>query len=124
MTDDIIKKLEKDPDGLLTYEYIANHIDNIHPDIDTLINNMLRVDRNGQFLVSTARYLNAIDPVEFAKSIKELVAGAIERDREHQYIGTLLPELYGPDYAEHAEELCAADNNFRRIYKRLFPKGF
>ena len=29
--------------------------------------------------------------------------------------------IYGEDYADHATELCAADNNFRRIYKRLHP---
>jgi len=29
--------------------------------------------------------------------------------------------IYGEDYAERADSLCAADNNFRRIYKRLHP---
>lgn len=124
MTDDIRKTLEKDPDGLLTYEYIANHIETVEPDIDYLIENMLRVDRNGQFLVSTARYLNAIDKTAFADAIRKLVADAIERDREHKYIGNLLPDLYGTDYHIHAEELSVADDNFRRIYKRVFPKGF
>lgn len=124
MTDDIRKTLEKDPDGLLTYEYIANHIETVEPDIDSLIENMLRVDRNGQFLVSTARYLNAIDKIAFADAIRKLVAHAIERDREHNYIGNLLPDLYGTDYHNRAEELSAADDNFRRIYKRVYPKGF
>ncbi len=31
--------------------------------------------------------------------------------------------MYGPDYADRADELSAADNNFRRIYKRLYPNS-
>ena len=33
----------------------------------------------------------------------------------------MLRQMYGPDYAERSEELSATDDNFRRIYKRLFP---
>ena len=75
MDDELTKHLAKDPDGLLTYEYIANNIANI------------------------------------------------EKDRERAYIGQLLAELWGEDYAEHADEISARDDNFRRIYKRLFPSS-
>ena len=50
-----------------------------------------------------------------------MVALIIDRDREHRYIGDLIQSLYGPDYQQHAAELSATDNNFRRMYKRLYP---
>ena len=115
MNEDLKKAVGKDPDGLLTYEYIANHIGEIDEVLDELIDNMISVDLNGQFLVSAAHYLHAIDGVRYH--------GAIDRDREHRYIGDLLPALWGEDYASHVAELSAADNNFRRIYKRLFPEA-
>jgi len=123
MTERDIKALQADQDGLATYEYIANHIDTCAADIDFLVDNMISVDRNGQFLVSAARYLSAIDAEGFAPAISRLVAAAIDKDREHRYIGDLLESLYGTDYREHAAELSASDNNFRRIYKRLFPES-
>ncbi len=49
------------------------------------------------------------------------MAGAIDKDREHKYLPDLLQGLYGADYEVRAKELIAADDNFRRIYKRLFP---
>lgn len=122
MTEDDIKKLRRDPDGLLTYEYLANHIVECGPEeIDRLIDNMNRVDLSGQFMTSAARYLNAIDPVGYEPAIRSLVAGAIDKDREHKYLPDLLQGLYGEDYETRAKELIAADDNFRRIYKRLFP---
>ena len=122
MTEDDIKKLRNDKDGLLTYEFMANHIGDCEPaDMDLLIENMSRVDLSGQFLASAARYLNAIDPAGYAPAIKELVSQAIDRDREHAYLPDLLQGLYGEGYKERAQELCACDDNFRRIYKRLFP---
>lgn len=33
----------------------------------------------------------------------------------------MMEQFYGADYAARADELSAADDNFRRIYKRLFP---
>ena len=57
MDKESIKELERDTDGLLTYEYMANNIDIIDADIDWLIDNLIRVDGNGQFTVSAARYL-------------------------------------------------------------------
>ena len=79
------------------------------------------VDLNGQFVVSTARYLCAIDSERYADSIDVLVKAAIEKDREHKYLGDLIAGIYGADYKERAAELSATDDNFRRIYKRLYP---
>lgn len=122
MTDDDKKKLKQDKDGLVTYEYLANHIGECGPEeIDILIENMARVDLSGQFMASAARYLNAIDPEGYAPAVKNLVSLAIDKDREHKYLPDLLQGLYGEDYEERAAELCASDDNFRRIYKRLFP---
>lgn len=123
MDENLKKSLSKDPDGLLTYEYIANNIDTCFCIIDDLIDNMINVDSNGQFLVSAARYLNAIDKEQYAAAISRLIAAAIEKDRERRYIGDLLQGIWGKDYTERIEHLNATDNNFRRIYKRLFPTG-
>lgn len=123
MEQSIRKELEKDADGLLTYEYIANNIGAIDADLDELVDNLIRVDGNGQFLVSAARYLHAVDAAHFAVAIDRLVSAAIDKDRERAYIGHLLQSLYGEDYMARAEELRLTDNNFRRIYKRLYPKG-
>lgn len=121
MDENLKKTLSKDPDGLLTYEYIANNIGSCFEIIDDLIDNMITVDRNGQFLVSAARYLHAIDKTQYANAINRLIAAAIEKDREHRYIGDLLQGIWGKDYADHIKELNSSDDNFRRIYKRLYP---
>ncbi|MCM1517232.1 MAG: hypothetical protein NC117_01125 [Pseudoflavonifractor sp.] len=123
MNEEDKKILSKDPDGLLTYEYIANHINEIDDDMDYLVDNMIEVDATGQFLVSAARYLFLIDSDRHRAAITRLIASAIEKDRERRYIGDLLPAIWGADYADRAEELKATDNNFRRIYKRMFPVG-
>ena len=123
MTNEDRKRLETDESGLLTYEYIANNIDTCDADIDELVDNMIRVDMNGQFVVSAARYLAAVDAETFGPAITRLVASAIEKDREHKYLPDLLTGIYGPDYAERADELKQTDDNFRRIYKRLYPTG-
>ncbi|RXE74865.1 hypothetical protein ED551_00735 [Muribaculaceae bacterium Isolate-013 (NCI)] len=124
IADDIMKSLAADPDGLLTYEYIANHINVLSPDdMTALADNMIQVDRNGQFVVSAARYLSATDRELFAEPIARLIAAAIDKDRERRYLGDLLQAIYGPDYAERAGELSAADDNFRRIYKRLYSNS-
>ena len=124
MTEENLKILRQDTDGLLSYEYLANHIGEAEPaDIDAIIDNMARVDLSGQFLASAARYLNAMDPVGYAPAIKTLVSQAIDKDREHKYLPDLLQGLYGDDYKARACELCACDDNFRRIYKRLFPSN-
>lgn len=121
MTEAEKKTLAADTDGLLTYEYIANHIGQSEMEPDWLTDNMIRVDQKGQFTASAARYLSAIDAAAFAPQIERLIAATIEKDREHSYLPSLLKGIYGDDYREHAEELSANDNNFRRIYKRLYP---
>lgn len=121
MDEDIKKKLANDPDGLATYEILANNIDSIDPMLSDLVDNMIRVDANGQFSVSAARYLNAIDAQKYDSEIQRLISAAIDKDRERVYIGSLLSDIWGEDYADHAEQLSSTDNNFRRIYKRLYP---
>ena len=65
MEEDTKKKLQADPDGLLTYEYIANHIDTVEPDLYSFVDNMQRVDLSGQFVISAARYLFCHRPGAF-----------------------------------------------------------
>ena len=116
------KRLEKDPDGLLTYEYIANNIGSCMEDMDWLVANMIAVDLSGQFVASAARYLYAIDAEGYKEFISQLIAAVIEKDREHRYLPDLIQGIWGDDYAQHVEEL-SKDDNFRRIYKRLYPSG-
>ena len=52
MDQDLKKQLAADPDGLLTYEYIANNIGLCNDIMDELIDNMILVDSTGQFVVS------------------------------------------------------------------------
>ncbi len=121
MTDNDKKRLEADPDGLLTYEFIANHIGDADLDIEWLADNIIFVDPLGQFTGSAARYLNAINSELFAPQIEKLIASTIDKDREHRYLPALVQSIWGDDYESRAEQLSAASNNFRRIYKRLYP---
>lgn len=121
MTDEEKKTLSSDEDGLLTYEYIANHIGTDELDIDWLVKNMERVDSYGQFTASAARYLNAIDSTRFAAQISSLIASTIDKDRERRYLPALMTSIYGDDCEQRAAELSISDNNFRRLYKRLHP---
>ncbi len=121
MTEDEKKRLALDPDGLQTYEYIANHIGTSELEIDWLVDNMIRVDSNGQFTGSAARYLHAINREQFSRQISALIAATIDKDREHRYLPALLQGIYGEDCEAQASELSAVDDNFRRIYKRLHP---
>ena len=123
MIEELESKLAKDTNGLLTYEYIANHINSIDDMMPDLVDNMIRVDKTGQFVVSTARYLHAIDPNKFSQSIDTLIKAAIEKDRNRAYLADLVASIWGKDYQERAAELNATDDNFRRIYKRLYPMG-
>ncbi len=119
-----MQALRRDVDGLLTYEYIANHIDSLDAEsLDGLVDNMISVDLSGQFTASAARYLHAIDAAAYQPAISRLVASTIDKDREHRYLPDILNSIYGPDYADRAAELSASDNNFRRIYKRLYPNS-
>lgn len=123
MTEEDKKILASDPDGLRCYEYLANNIENCDEDMDIIIDNIARADINGQFSASAARYLHAIDAEKYASPVGRLVEVAIERDREHRYLADILQSLYGNDYEARAKELNSTDNNFRRIYKRLFPSS-
>ena len=122
MTEQDRKSLRQDTDGLVTYEYLANHIDTCEADMDTIVDNMVNADRTGQFLASAARYLHAIDPQRYAAVIDKLVSATIDKDREHNYLPALMRGIYGDDYATDAEQRCATDRNFRRMYQRLFPR--
>lgn len=124
MTDEDKKRLAADTDGLVAYEYIANHIEEGLDDLDAVIDYMARADSTGQIMASTAKYLHAIDPQKFEKQIQKLVETTIDKDREHRYLADILNGIYGPDYERHAKELAEKDNNFRRIYKRVYPEGF
>lgn len=123
MDENLKKRLAKDPNGLMTYEYIANNINSIDGIMLDLVDNIIQVDKTGQFIVSTARYLHAIDSEKYVQSIDRLVKAAITRDREHVYLADLAATLWGPDYREHAQQLSETDDNFRRIFKRLYPVG-
>lgn len=125
MDEEIRNRLENDDSGLLTYEYIANNVNNegFGHDADWLVENIIRVDKTGQFVVSTARYLNAIDKTAFAAQIDQLIKAEITVDRERAYLGVLAASIWGDDYKERAATLTASDDNFRRIYKRLYPIG-
>lgn len=116
------KELAKDANGLLTYEYIANNIDSCFEDMDWLVENMVSVDLTGQFVASAARYLYAIDSARYKSYISTLIASVIDKDREHRYLPGLIQGIWGDDYESRAEEL-KDDDNFRRIYKRLYPNG-
>ena len=118
-----LKKLQKDPNGMMTYEYIVNHVDSCSDMLPELIENLKRVDSNGQFLASSARFLCAINKDFFSSFIPSLIEGAIEKDRERKYIGSLLEAIWGPDYQDNAETLKAQDDCFRRVYKRIYPQG-
>lgn len=118
-----LKNLAGDTDGMATYDYIVNNVDTCLSSMPELIENLRRVDISGQFLASTARFLSAVDSEKFADCLTPLIEGAIEKDRERRYIGSLLEAIWGKDYMERAETLKAEDDNFRRIYKRIYPSG-
>ncbi len=123
MDEDIKTQLGKDPNGMLTYEYIANNIGCCDAYMPFLIGNMIAADKTGQFLASAAKYLYAIDHKKNAAHIDRLIEATIDKDREHRYLLDLLQGIWGENYADKADILNASDKNFRRIYKRLFPKG-
>lgn len=120
---ELTKLLEGDPDGMSTYEYIVNNIDTCSENMTEIVDNLKRVDVSGQFLASTARFLMAVDPDRFSMWLTPLVDAAIQKDREHKYILSLLEGIWGKDYHSRAEELSEQDDNFRRIYKRIFPQS-
>lgn len=123
MTKEEIKAVELDTEGLSTYEFIVNHLYELNDDqLNEIIDNLSRIDSTGQYLASASRYMHAVEADRFAPYTERMIGLTIDRDREHRYIGELMTAFYGNDYKEKAGEL-SADNNFRRMYKRLFPEG-
>ncbi len=118
---EILKNLTGDQDGMETYDYIVNNVETCIDSMPELVDNLRRVDISGQFLASTARFLCAVDREKFSGWIQPLVEGAIEKDRERRYIGSLLQAIWGGDYKARADELNASDDTFRRVYKRVYP---
>lgn len=119
--ENLSKILEHDTSGMDTYEYIVNHAESCREELPKLIENLNRVDNSGQFLASTARFLHAVDSETFDEFLPKLIECAIDKDRERRYIGALLEAIWGSDYLDRKEQLISTDNNFRRIYKRVFP---
>jgi hypothetical protein len=108
-------------EGMNLYDRIVNNVDRIEPELPDIIAQLTEKDESGQFLASSARFLAAIDKPRFQQYINELVEAAISKDRERRYIGSLLQALWGEDYMERAQQLREEDDNFRRIYKRIYP---
>ena len=77
MTSALKKELARDTDGLLTYEYLANHIDDCDRDLSGLVDNMIAVDSTGQFIVSAARYLAAISTASWPQPSSATTSAAI-----------------------------------------------
>lgn len=122
MTKEEIESLKlADTDGLHIYEYIANNIGNCDEDLTALAEALREIDLTGQFTASAARFLHAIDSRQYADAVRLLVAATIDRDRERSYLPELMQCIYGPDCEARAAELSATDNNFRRMYKRIYP---
>lgn len=109
--------------GLEAYQYIVDNCETCGDGMSECIARLRSVDSTGQFLASTARYLVALDREKFEPWLTPLIEGAIEKDREHRYIGSLLQAIWGDDYMEHADDLKETDNNFRRIFKRIYPEA-
>ena len=105
--------------GMKIYEYIVDNCETCSAEMPSLIARLREADLSGQFLASTARYLAAVDRETFEPWLAPLIEGAIDRDRERRYIGSLLKAIWGEDYEDRVEELKETDNNFRRIYKRI-----
>ena len=121
MTEKEIKELkDRDKDGLLIYECIANNAGQDDACLPELCEALAEVDHSGQFTASAARFLHAVDSTRYADLVRPLVSATIDLDRERKYLGDLFQCLYGPVEGLDVAAMSAADNNFRRMYKRLF----
>ncbi len=89
------------------YETLVDAESSAPDRLPALVAGLVDSDETGQYLCSGARYLGALDRGRYA--------------REHRYISQLLPALWGDDFMARAEQLRISDNNFRRIYKRIYP---
>lgn len=123
MTNEEIKNCLKNADGLKTYEFIVNHLHELsNEQLTEVVNNLAQIDHTGQYLASGVRYMNGIDSFKYSHHIKHMTALTIDRDREHNFIGDLISNLYGADYYDRVTEF-SDDDNFRRMFKRLYPDG-
>lgn len=123
MNKDDFKDLEKDVTGLKTYEFLINNLFSLSDDnIISIIDKMSDIDNTGQYIASSARYLNAVDSNHFRDIVKKLVSIIIDKDREHRYIKDVMTAIYGEDYLEKSASY-SDDNNFRRLFKRIHPTG-
>lgn len=113
--------MEAEDKAMSVYERIVNAEGSNPQWLPDLVDELCRCDETGQYLCSGARYLHAIDAQSYAPLINVLTEAAIDRDREHRYIAQLLPTLWGEDFQLKADKLRLSDNNFRRIYKRIYP---
>lgn len=116
------KNANPEMEGMKIYETIVDSVGADDTRMGELIAELSKADISGQFLCSTARYLAAVDRERFGGWITPLVESAIEKDRDRRYIGSLLEALWGDDYMSRVDELSASDDNFRRIYKRIYLK--
>ena len=103
------------------YETLVDAESSAPDRLPALVAGLVDSDETGQYLYSGARYLGALDRGRYAPLVNAMVEAAIDRDREHRYISQLLPALWGDDFMARAEQLRISDNNFRRIYKRIYP---
>ena len=91
--------------------------------MDNHIKKILDDDTNG--LLTYEYIANNMGTVD--ADLPALVDNMIMKDRTGQFVVStaryLASSLWGSDYKEHAAELSAKDDNFRRIYKRLYPVG-
>lgn len=121
MSNDYKSKLEEK--GMKVYQYIVDNYDKCEEEMPSLINSLIDVDITGQFLSSSARFLAAVDRNKYEKWLTPLIEAAIDKDREHKYIGSLLVSIWGENYMDNIDQLKENDDNFRRIYKRLYPSA-
>ena len=123
MTQEEIKNLEKDADGMKTYEFLVNNIESLTDEqLTDVIDNLAQKDHSGQYLASGVKYMNAINANKYRSHIQKMTSMTIDRDREHHFLGDLIQNLYGEDYYNRVEQY-KDDDNFRRMYKRLYPTG-
>ena len=110
--------------GLDIYDFLVNHVMELdQANLGVLTERLVELDSNGQFSASSARFLASVDRNRFESAVSRLVEISIGKDRERKYIGSLLKSLWGDDYMEKADSLRKSDDNFRRIYKRIYQSG-
>lgn len=102
------------------YEALVDAESSAPDRMPALVADLVANDETGQYLCSGARYLGALNRTGYGEYINTMVEAAIDRDREHRYIAQLLPALWGDDFMERSRQLRLCDNNFRRIFKRIY----